>query len=567
MFTNSLVIYKLSLTRTVSYIKRRLTHLFSLIFFIAIITSCSKTTPAKKIVNGIYLNITQDPLSLDPRKGVDYTSSTIQFLLFEGLFRMSSDALATPALATHFEISNDGLTYTFHLREAKWSNGQPITAYDFSQTWLDMLHPTFPSPNAHLLFPILNAEKAKKGLVSLKEVGIHPLNYNTLEITLETPTPYFLELISFCVFSPVSQNCVQQNNKWAEASTTDFICNGPYRLVKRRAGSELVLEKNPYYWNINSVDLEQITFSIIDNETTALHMFLNNQLDMIGSPFTTIPLDAIPSLLEKKLIKTSEIPATTICCFNLDRYPFNNKNIRKAFAYSINRKEIVDNIIQTGGVPGTNLLPETLLPNQVDPLFIDGDVQTAQMYLKKGLDELGISLNDLPKLTFLHSSMGIYPKLAQAIQAQWQVVLGIMVELNGFEYKVFLDKLGKKDFCIGQCTWIAQYHDPMNILDRFKIKENTKNYPGFDNKEYRDLIDGSLYFDIKEERFSELNKALAILNEEVPFTTIYHWKNSYMQQRHINDLLISSEGFFCLNKVKIDKKNLPPNRPNQFLYN
>jgi oligopeptide transport system substrate-binding protein len=547
--------------------KKLLRYFLLTLSFLMSLASCSKSPTSKKIVNGIHLNIIQEPLTLDPRKGADYTSSTLQFFLFEGLLRMTPDSLAAPAIAERVDVSEDELTYTFHLREAKWSNGTPITAYDFSQTWLDMLDPYFPAPNAHLLFPILNAEKAKKGLVSLKDVGIHALNYNTLEINLEAPTPFFKELISCCVFSPVCQHHTQQNSDWAEAVDKDFVCNGPYRLARRKIGNEIIFEKNPYYWDADSVELEQITISIIDNETTALNMFLNNQLDMIGLPFTGIPSDAIPNLLDKGLIKTTEIPASTICCFNLNKYPFNNKNIRKAFAYSVNRKEIVDNITQTGEIPGVKLLPDSLLSNQPEPFFKDGDVETAKMYLKKGLEELGITKEQLPKLTLLHASTGIYPKVAQAIQEQWRRALDITVELNGFEYKVFLDKLGKKDYCIGQCVWIVHYYDPMSILDRFRIKENAKNYPGFDNQTYRELVDRSLFYANKEERFSELNKALDVINEEVPLTAIYHWKSPYMHKPYIKDLFVDPSGTLYLPKVKLEKDLLPSNRPSQFLIN
>lgn len=533
-------------------------------FLIAICSfACSKKENNTKIVNGINVNLLQDPMTLDPRKGADFTSTTVMYLLFEGLVRMTPESIASPGIASSVDVSEDGLKYTFHLRDCKWSNGVPITAYDFSQTWLDMLDPLFPCPNAHLLYPIKNAEQAKRGKVSLKEVGIKVINYNTLEVYLESPTPYFEELISYCVFYPVCQHHVQENTSWAEACDQDFICNGPYRLAKRQLKRQIVLEKNPYYWDADSVDLERITISIVDNEMTALSMFENDQLDMIGLPFTGIPSDSIPNYMDKGLIKTTDVPATTICCFNLDKYPFNNKNIRKAFAYAINRQEIVDGITQTGEKPGTDLLPESLLSSQPEPFFQDGDIETAKMHLQKGLDELNITINDLPELTLLHASTGIYPKLAQAIQEQWRKALGISVTLNGYEYKVFLDKLAKKDYCIGQCIWVVQYYDPMNILDRFRVKENVKNYPGFDNKEYRDLVDGSVYYANKEERFEQLSKALEIINEEVPLTAIYHWKNPYMiKSEYVKGLLVQPTGFFHLLNINLEKENLPYDRPN-----
>ncbi|MCH9617148.1 MAG: Oligopeptide-binding protein OppA [Chlamydiia bacterium] len=529
----------------------------ALIFTTSLIISCGKKQTQKNTLNGIHINVDEDPTTFDPRKSADYISGTFQYLLFEGLVRMTPDSVAAPAYAQKVDISDDGLIYTFHLRDARWSNGVPITAYDFSQTWLDMLDPQFNSPNAHLLFPIKNAEKAKLGLVKIRDVGINVINHNTLEVCLEHPTPYFKELICFPVFSPVCQHHVQNNPSWAKSKGRDFICNGPFRLVKRTPSREIILEKNPYYWDADSVDLEQITISIVDNDMTALNMYHSGELDIIGIPFKGIPADAIPDLLDKGLIDTTDIPGSTICCFNMDKFPFTNKNIRKAFAYSINRKEIVEHITLTHETPGMHLLPEMLLPDQPEPFFQDGDIETARLHLKKGLKELGITLEELEEISLLHATSGIYPKIAQAMQEQWRKALGIAVSLSPQEYKVFLDRLAKKDFCIGQCVWVAQYHDPMNILDRFRVKESVKNYPGFDNKEYKEIIDDSVYHSNKEDRFEKLRAALNILNEEVPLTTIYHWKCPYMKKDYVNGLLIQKSGFAHLHNIKMNRNTLP----------
>ncbi|MCH9811792.1 peptide ABC transporter substrate-binding protein [bacterium] len=522
--------------------------LFTLLFF-----ACEKKLPPSEKKNRLRLVVHQDPLTLDSRKSADFVSGTFQYLLFQGLVRMTPDSVAAPAIAEEIEISEDGLTYTFHLRDARWSNGVPITAYDFCQTWKDMLDPNFPSPNAHLLYPIQNAEKAKRGLASPNEIGICAINHNTLKIYLAKPAPYFKELICFPVFSPVCQHYVQDKPNWAETEGNAFVCNGPYKIARRIPGREIVLEKNPYYWDADSVDLEEITFTIVDNDMVALNMFENNELDIIGLPFKGIPSDSIPDLLSKGLIKTTDLPGTTICCFNMDIYPFTNKNIRKAFAFAINRKEIVDNITQTGELPGEDLLPPSLLDNQPTPFFIDGDQKMAKKYLEKGLKELGITVNDLPKITLLHAATGVYPKVAQAIQEQWRKTLGISVELCMHEYKTFLDKLAKKDFCISQCVWIAQYHDPMNILDRFCIKDNSKNYPGYDNQEYTDIIEASTYIQDKKKRFELLRQALCILNEEVPVTAIYHWKSPYMKKNYVENLQFHDSGFVDLHTVQINQ--------------
>ncbi|MCH9621450.1 MAG: Oligopeptide-binding protein OppA [Chlamydiia bacterium] len=538
-------------------------HLYFCLFFIVISSffSCSKKPSQDEIKNSLHLNLLQEPVTYDPRKVADFTSTTISVLLFEGLIRRTPDSTTALGLAESVDISEDGKTYIFHLKDTKWSNGTPVTAYDIAQSWLDMLHPNFSTQNAHLLYPIENAKEAKCGKLPLKKVGINVINYNTLEVKLNTPTPFFDEIISYCMFSPVCQSYISENPNWLDVKDRSFVCNGPYRVAKRRIGRVLILEKNPYYWDADSVELEQISISIVDNETTALNMFLNNQIDMIGLPYSGIPTDSIPEFLNKGMIETTEKAASTICCFNLESFPFKNKNIRKAFAIALNRQEIVDNITQTGEAPGTQLLPDTLIPNQPTPSFKDGDIKTANDYLEKGLKELNISRKDFPSIKMLHLSTGIYPKVAQAIQEQWRKSLGVNIILEGFEYKVFLDKLGKKDFSITQCVWIAQYPDPMNILDRFCLKENIKNYPGYDNEEFRNLVNNSVYYFNKQDRFNELNKALDIINEDVPMTAVYHWKSPFMRKRYVKDLFIKPTGSFHLTSIKLDKDEVPSNRP------
>lgn len=527
--------------------------IFSLLLLFAFLSGCSKHKKVEEKTS-LNLNISHDIVTFDPRKGSDFTSSTIQFLLFEGLTKMSPYSLVTPALAETIDISEDRMVYTFHLRDSKWSNGASVTAFDFAETWKDMLTPNFPCPNAHLLFPIKNAENAKRGLVPIRQIGIRALDHKTLEVRLEHPTPYFLEMISFCVFFPIHQNTAVKNAKWAEVNNSDFICNGPYRLAKYRHGHELILEKNPYYWDSPNVSLDQIRISIIDNEMTAMKLYEMDELDILGLPFTGIPSDYVPNLMDKGLIKTSSLPASTICCFNMEAFPFSNVNIRKAFAYAINRQEIINNITSMNNESGVNLLPSTLLSDQPGPFFQDGDVLLAKIYLQKGLKELDISEDELGPLTLLHATTGSFPKIAAALQEQWRKALGIQVNLIGNEYNVFLDKLTKRDYQMAECVWIAQYHDPMNFFERFKQKKNLKNYPGYENPNYAKLLDQSLLEANKSARFDLLKKAEAILNEDMPLTALFHWKNIYLQKPNVKNLLLYPTGSFYLQEISFEGK-------------
>lgn len=516
--------------------------------------SCYKKPSPPLEKTTLHLNITQDPLTLDPRKGSDFVSSSLQFLLYDGLTRMTPYSTVSLGIAEKIDVSDDMTKYTFYLKDTKWSNGESLTAFDFVQTWKDMLNPNFPCPNAHLLYPIKNAEKAKRGLVSERQIGLRALDHKTLEVYLEQPTPYFLELVSFCVFFPINQNLIVRNAKWSENSNDEWVGNGPYRLSKWKKGSEIILEKNPYYWNKDNVRLDAIHVSIVDNELTAFKMYEMDELDILGLPFTGIPSDSIPSLKDKGQIKTTSLPGSTMCCFNMSSFPLTNHNIRKAFAYAINRQEIVDNITQTGEELGIHLIPKIWRKHQPTPFFKDGDQEQARAFFVKGLKELGITKEELGPITLLHVATGIYPKIAQAIQNQWRTVLGVQVELTGYEYKIFLDKLIKRDYQIGQCIWIAQYNDPMNFFERFKNISNPKNYPGYDNPKFAELLDKSYFYPDPEARSKILQEAEEILTEDMPLTALYHWNTTYLQKPYVKDLQTNPIGGFFFEEISIDKK-------------
>ncbi len=521
-----------------------------------LLAGCTKPKKEEKKTT-LNLNISRDIVTFDPRKGGDFVSSTLQFLLFEGLTRMTPYSIVSPALAETIDVSPDYTVYTFHLRDSKWSNGASITAFDFVQTWKDMLQPSFPCPNAHLLYPIKNGENAKRGLVSDRQIGVRAIDHKTLEVRLEQPTPFFLEMVSFCVFFPIHQNTALRNAKWSDAENKDFVCNGPYRLVKYKRGHEILLEKNPYYWDHENVSLDQIRISIIDNEMTAMKLYEMDELDILGLPFTGIPSDYVPTLMDKGLLKTSSLPASTICCFNMEVFPFSNVNIRKAFSYAINRKEIIDNLAGMNNEIGTDLLPNILLPDQPGPFFKDGDIELAKIYLQKGLKELGLLENELGPLNLLDASTGDFPKIAIALQEQWRKALGIQVTLIGNEYSVFLDRLTKRDYQMAECIWIAQYHDPMNFFERFKIKRNPKNYPNYENSRYSEILDQSLLEANAEKRFDLLRQAESIFIEDMPLTALFHWKNIYLQKPHVKNLLLYPSGGFYLPGILFD---IPPEK-------
>lgn len=518
-------------------------------------TSCQKKKPAaENQERWVRLNLKNEPATLDPRKGGDVISSHMHFLLFEGLVHLNPDSSISPAQAKSFEISENGTVYTFIMRDAVWSNGTPITAYDFEKSWKDILDPSFPSVCAHLLYPIKNAEAAKKGNVPLNEVGIFARDEKTLVITLEKPTPYFLDLISFCVFFPVNGQNDNEHPDWAHNAGEHFVCNGPFILKEWKHNNEIVAMKNPDYWDTSRVRPDYIHFSMIDNEITALQMFENGELDMVGEPLSPLPTDALPSLLKKGILQKFPVGGTTMITFNVDKVPFNNAKIRKAFAYAIDRDAIVKNITQTGQLAALNAIPPILKNNRNHAFFKDNDKVQAKALLEEGMKELGISREKFKECVHYYSSSDINHKIAQAIQQQWLDVLGVHVKIENLEHKVLMDKLMKRDYSFAQSLWCAQYNDQMNILERFKHKTNAKNYPNWENPEFIRLLEASFY-ENGSKRAEMLELAEGIFLNEMPICPIYHWDMTYIVQPGLNNVGITPIGDIVFEELTIAKRN------------
>jgi oligopeptide transport system substrate-binding protein len=514
--------------------------------------ACQKKGPsAESRAQCIRLNLKHEPATLDPRKGGDVISSHMHFLLFEGLVKLNADNSISPAQAKSFEISPDGTVYTFILKDAVWSNGMPVTAYDFEKSWKDILDPSFPSLNAHLLYPIKNAEAAKKGKLPLCQVGIVAKDAKTFVVTLEKPTPYFLDLISFCVFFPVSRQVDEEHPDWAHHAGDHYVSNGPFLLKEWKHHNEIVAVRNPLYWDQNRIRPDVIHFSMIDNETTVLHMFENGQLDMIGEPLSPLPIDALPSL--KKIGKFFKHPigGTTMIAFNVDKVPFNNVNIRKAFAYAIDRESIVTNITQMGEIPATNAVPPILKNNRNRTFFKDGDTEKAKTLFEEGMKELGITREAFKDLSYYYSTSGANHHVAQAIQQQWQHVLGVSIKIENLDHKILMDKLVKRDYLFAQSLWLAQYNDQMNILERFKFKTNAKNYSNWENPEYIQILEDSFY-ENGVKRAEILERAEEIFLSEMPICPIYHWDMPYIVQPHLSNVKITPIGDLVFENLTIE---------------
>ncbi|MBS3903966.1 MAG: peptide ABC transporter substrate-binding protein [Simkania sp.] len=516
-----------------------------------ILTACSK--PAlQPYKHRLRTCIHREPQNLDPRMSGDTVSTPLHFLLFEGLTRFNSDWTISLSVADSVEISKDRKMYLFHLRNSRWSDGSPVTAQDFEHAWKKVLDPEFPSLNAHLFFSIKNAEAAKKGLVPLNEVGIKALDDCTLQVELIRPTPYFLDLTSFAAFFPVPHKKDVQDPAWSRKTGENFVCNGPFHLSRWDRNLFIEFDRNPYYWDQGKIDLEKILFHIIVDGMTALHMYECNELDLIQFSLSPLPPEPLRELLRKGQLHCFPSATSQIVVFNTQQFPFDNTKMRKAFGLAINRSAIVDNILQMGEIPAFSAIPPILKKGQEVQLLDKDSIEEAKTCFTQALQELGLEWWQFPPITFYYSSSDMNRRVAEAIQHQWKEVLSVDVSLQALEHTTLLDRLTKRRFQVGQTIWMAQYNDQMNIFERFKFKGNLKNYSGWENEQFIQLLDRSSS-EIGTPRIATLLEAERIFLDEMPVSPLFHLNASFLKKPHVKNLDSPYSSDLCYARITYEE--------------
>jgi len=330
---------------------------------IFLIPGCQKKNePIKNSQRYLNLSFTSDVRSFDPRIGIDGPSAFSVKILFEGLTRVDVNGVLQPAIAERYEVSEDGKTYTFFLRPCKWTNGEEITAYDFEYSWKKIIAPVGDVMGVHNFYPIKNVRKALNKKCSIDEVGIKVLNAKTLQIELENPTPYFLDILATPSFMPVSAKVDKADPHWASKTGDAFVCNGPFHLEEHRLENEILVKKNPSYWDASSIKLPGIKIAIINDVSTQLQLFEKGNLEWLGMPLSKVPLDAIEHLKKNEKVRFAPTLGIYWYFLNTESFPFNNRKIRRAFACAINREEIIDHILQGEETPAMEFSPSLKRP-------------------------------------------------------------------------------------------------------------------------------------------------------------------------------------------------------------
>lgn len=505
-------------------------------------TTQEAAAPASNVEQIFRANLTSEPSTADPGLAKDATSGTLVRATFDGLTRLDGDSKPMNSVASDVKLSDDNLVYTFTLRDSKWSNGDPVTAHDFEFAWKRALDPNFGAEYAYQLYYIKNAEKAHKGEVSADQVGVKALDDKTLEVTLENPTPFFLQLTAFYTYYPVNKKVVEENPKWAMEAAT-HVSNGPFKLTAWEHKSKIVLEKNEHYWDKDAVKLDKIDFAMIEDDNTALSMFENGELDWAGQPLGGLPVDAVPAL--KDAGKLVVHPKATMYWYkmNTTKGPLANVNIRKALSLAVDRQAIVDNITQVGQVPTMGMLPQSMIIKK-EGYFKDNDVETAKQYLQEGMKELGVT--QLPTITLSYNTTDRHKKIAEAIQDQWKKALGIDVKLMNKEFKVHLDDMHQLNYEVARIGWNADFNDPINYLEMFRDQNTGNNDTGWENARYQELLKLSATENDPAKRTQLFAEAEEIFMNDMPLIPLFTDVDIWVQSDKVKGVQVDGLGFIDL---------------------
>ncbi len=479
-----------------------------------------------------HLGNLSEPTDLDPQIISSLQDFQIVIGLFEGLTAYNpSTAEPMPSLATHWEPSADAKTWTFHLRpEAKWSNGDPVTAHDFVWSYQRVLSPALGSEYAAMLFCLKNAREYLSGeLTDFSQVGVKALDDHTLQLSLDYPVPYLPGMVAHCVWYPVNRDAIlahgamdQRGTRWTRPG--NLIGNGPFVLKEWSPNQVIILERNPLYWDNANVRLNAVHIYPIENSSTEEAAFRSGQLHAT----VTMPQAKIAVYkndpAKRHLLKQYPQLATYFYRLNVARPPLDDARVRRALSMAIDRQQIIDAVARGDQLPAFSLTPPDTA-GYTPPRVIQHDPEAARALLAEAGFPGG---QGFPKMELLYNTSEGHRALAEALQQMWKKELGIEIGLYNQEAKVWNDTMREKNYDIARYAWIGDYLDPSTFLDLL-TSENGNNQTNWANPEYDALVEQSRTAIDKEARFDLYRQAEAILMEESPIVPLYYYTNNQLQ--------------------------------------
>ena len=495
-----------------------------------------------------------EPQGIDPHLVTGVPESHIVRALFEGLAVKNPITLEPePRVAERWEISPAGTVYTFFINpQAKWSNGEPVTASDYVWSWERALHPETGSLYAYMLFPVVNAEKFASGAIDdFAEVGIKSLDAQTLRISLNAPTPYFLQLMDHYSTFAVHPETVLKFGGMSDRFTLwtrpeNIVSNGAFTLKEWSLNRQIKVEKNPHYWDKSSVALEGVYFYPTENVVSEERMFRSEQLHVTQG----IPLGKIPNYRAVQNSPYVQAPylGTYYYLINTKKTPVDDVRVRRALSYSIDRDTLTRTVLRDTAIPAYSITPPDTLGYNPPKLFSFDPEQARALLAEAGYPDG----QGWPGLEITYNTNEDHRKIAVAVQQMWKDELGIDVSITNQEWKVYLNTVSQGEFQVARRGWIGDYVDANNFLDLF-LANGGNNNTGYANAEFDDIIlNQAPKAASREERYQLFFQAETMMMQEMPIIPFYTYTSKRLIHPSVSGIYPNIMDSLNLKYVRLD---------------
>ncbi|MBI4529585.1 MAG: peptide ABC transporter substrate-binding protein [Deltaproteobacteria bacterium] len=511
-------------------------------FFLTAVLSCGRSSPGTAS-NTFRVNLGTEPPSLDWSLATDHVSFNVIANIMVGLTEFDNKLKPAPVVATSWDILDSGRRILFHLRnDVLWTDGQKVKAQDFEYSWKRLLSPKTASEYAYILFDIVNAEEFHQGKIAEEsQVGVRAIDDVTLEVRLKHPVSYFTSITTFEVTYPQRRDIVEKyGSRWTEPG--NIVTNGPFRLTSWKHENEIRLAANPDFF-LGKPAMENVEMFMVNEKSTALAMYEQGQLDFIDN-------HSVPILEKPRLSKLPEFKLVPqlrgyYYGFVIDRKPFDDVRVRKAFALAVDRN-LFPKILHGGEKPAGYWIPPGMPAHNPKIGLVYNPPEARRLLREAGYPDG----RGFPQVTLAYNTDEDHKMVAEAVQGMWKRNLGVLVRLDNQEWKVYLNKLNTDPPHIFRLGWGADYPDPDNFMKLFTSLSGN-NHTRWKNPRYDRVLDMAAREFNERKRKRLYDEAQKILCEtDIPIVPLFTTAESTLLNQRFTGLEYSSMGRLLLRQVR-----------------